>query len=236
MYKNKKFLAIIPARGGSKGLPNKNILSLDGKPVLSYTIESAKSSKYIDEIFLSTDSIDIAAVAKDFGCDIKELRPDHLARDDSKTSDLIDYTLDYYQKRNQEFDYIILLEPTSPLRKKADIDNAIEMLDENSDGVISVGKIGLEHPDIVKRIEQGKIFSYIAKENTAHQRQMLSDAYFPYGVIYIIKTKIFKEKKTFYSDNVIPYFIERWQNYEIDDLCDFVCIESIIKAKKRGLL
>lgn len=239
MYNDKKILAIIPARGGSKGLPQKNIKLLNGKSLIAWTIEHAKASKYIDEICVSTDYKEIADVAEQFGVKVPELRPAKLAEDTTSSMDVVDYILESYDSKGLEFDILILLEPTSPLRKIVDIDNAIELLMQNysADGVVSVGAIQTEHPMIVKKVnEDGKLEPYIEDVKKIFQRQQADKAYFPYGVIYMIKTDIFKQKKMFHTENVIPYFIERWQNYEIDDICDFICIENILKAKNEGLI
>lgn len=239
MYNDQKILAIIPARGGSKGLPDKNIRPLLNKPLIGWTIESAKNSKYIDEICLSTDSKKIADIAEKFGLKVPKLRPQHLAEDNSSTVDVVDYLIKSYEDQNKNFDIIVLLEPTSPLRKDNDIDKAIEMLVENSksDGVVSIGEVQTEHPTIVKKLDNnGHLIPYIENAKKIYQRQQTDKAYFPYGVVYIIKTDIFKQRKSFYTNNVIPYFIERWQNYEVDDLCDFLCIENILKARIEGIL
>ncbi|HEY5590805.1 MAG TPA: acylneuraminate cytidylyltransferase family protein [Paludibacter sp.] len=231
MYNNKRILAIIPARGGSKGLPEKNIKHLRGRPLIGYTIEQAKTSKYIDEIFVSTDSKMIANTAKEFGIIVPFLRPTELAKDTSSSMDVVEHVLSYFENRNTFFDYIVLLEPTSPLRKKDDIDNAIQLAvsNESADGIISLGEVHMEHPMIVKKVnENGNIMSYIDDVKKISQRQQADKAYFPYGVIYMIKTKVFKREKSFYTNNILPYFIERWQNYEVDDIFDFIAIEAIL--------
>ena len=232
MYNTKKILAIIPARGGSKGLPEKNIKPLFGKPLIGWTIEQARECKLIDEIFVSTDSEKIANTAKEFGVDVPFLRPSELANDSSSSMDVVEHVISHFENRNFFFDYIVLLEPTSPLRKKKDLDTAIQMAIENetADGIISLGEVHMEHPMIVKKInEKGKITSYIDHVKKISQRQQADKAYFPYGVIYMIKTDIFKKEKAFYTDNVLPYYIERWQNYEVDDIYDFIAIEAILK-------
>jgi CMP-N,N'-diacetyllegionaminic acid synthase len=230
MINGKKILAIIPARGGSKGLPGKNIRPLLGKPLIAWTIEQAQNSKYIDEIFLSTDSADIAKISEDFGVKTPFLRPKDLSSDLATSTDVVSHVITHYETQELFFDFIILLEPTSPLRKENDIDCAIELLlkNESADGIISLGEIHLEHPMIVKKTNSiGKIVPYVKNLRRISQRQLADEAYFPYGVIYMIKTKIFKRKRSFYTNNIIPYFIERWQNYEVDDICDFYAVEAI---------
>lgn len=234
MYKGLKILAIITARGGSKGLPGKNIKVLQGKPLLAWTIEQAQASKYLDEIFVSTDSEEIALVSKEYGVEVPELRPSYLAMDDTSSMDVLEYTITNLEQKGKSFDYLILLEPTSPLRKWDDIDKMIQLACDNPerDGVISVGKVHTEHPMIVKKVShQGNIIPYNDELKMAYQRQQHDAAYFPYGVGYLIKVSRFKETHAIYTNNVIPYYIERWQNYEIDDIYDFLCIEAIMKEK-----
>ena len=131
MYKGKKILAIVPARGGSKGLPGKNIRPLCGKPLIAWSIEHAQKSKYVDDIFISTDSREIADVAEQYGVSVPELRPDELAKDTAPSSEFIVYTLNKLKSEGKVFDYFILLEPTSPLRDVDDVDKSIEMIIDN---------------------------------------------------------------------------------------------------------
>ncbi len=234
MYLGLKTVAIVTARGGSKGLPGKNIKILNGKPLIGWTLEQIKASELVDEVFVSTDSQKIADVCERFGVPVPELRPDYLAEDSTSSIDVLEYTLQYLKNAGKEFDYFILLEPTSPLRKQKDLDNIIKLAGDNRecDGVISVGEVHMEHPSIVKRITQkGKIAPYLENISGIYQRQQLGKAYFPYGVGYMLKTDILMEKHSIYTDNILPYFIERWQNYEVDDIYDFVCIESIMNME-----
>jgi len=238
MYRQNKILAIITARGGSKGLFKKNIMLLDGKPLLGWTIEQAKNCEYIDKIFVSTDCPEIAGVSEQFGVKVPALRPPELATDAASSMDVVEHVINSLEKAGEIFDYIVLLEPTSPLRKKDDLANAIKQLidDGNADGIISMGEVHMEHPMIVKKIsDTNRICSYIPDVKKITQRQQADKAYFPYGVIYMVKTSVFKAKKLFYTDNAIPYLIDRWQNYEIDDIWDFVCIEAILTKKRSEL-
>ena len=229
-----KFLAIIPARGGSKGLPRKNIKPLLGKPLIAWTIEQALNSKYIDKVVVSTDDEEIAEISKEYGAEVPFLRPKELARDDSPTIDAIMHAINWFEERGEFFDILVLLEPTSPLRKRNDIDNALELLINNietADAIVSVGEVHLENPYIMKKIENGYVKPFIEIDKDFYQRQQLPKVYFPYGVIYASKIETLKKYKTFYQERTIPYFIERWQNYEIDDIYDFICIESILRYK-----
>ena len=236
MLNGNTFLAIITARGGSKGLPEKNIRELRGKPLITWTLESVKKSKYIDRCFISTDSRKIAEVCKKEGFEIPELRPRELAEDNSSSVDVVAYTIDYLKREGEKYDYFILLEPTSPLRADEDIDKMIQLTVKNPEknGVISVGRIHMEHPAIVKRINsEGCIVPYGSTQSMIYQRQQEDEAYFPYGVGYLIKISEFEKYKSIYLENIVPYIIERWQNYEIDDIYDFYCVEKIMEM--RGL-
>ncbi len=234
MYKGKRVLAIVPARGGSKGLPGKNIRPLAGKPLIGWTLESAKKSKYLDEIFVSTDSQKIADVAETFGVKVPELRPEELASDTATSASVVLYTIDYFRKQGKDFDYILLLEPTSPMRKEDDVDNAIALACEHPDkaGVVSLGEVHMEHPSIVKKITDKSIIEPYVEAQKVTRRQQLDKAYFPYGVVYLVRTDYFEKNQLFYGKDSLPYIIERWQCYEIDDIYDFTAIEAILKYQK----
>lgn len=238
MYQGKSILAVVTARGGSKGLPGKNIKILKGKPLIAWTIEQIKKSKLIDETFISTDSLEIANVCETLGITVPELRPAELAEDTTSSMDVLIYTLKLFEAKNKIFDYLLLLEPTSPLRKENDIDNIIKIACDNpeADGVVSLGRVHMEHPGIVKRIgEGGFIEPYMKHGPTFYQRQLEDEAYFPYGVGYLVRVDKFKRAKTIYMEKMLPYIIERWQNYEVDDIYDFCCIEAVMRMEKRKL-
>ncbi len=231
MYKDKTVLGIIPARGGSKGLPRKNVLELSGKPLIAWSIERALSSRYLDKVIVSTDDNEIAEIAEKYGAEVPFLRPKELAEDTTPTIDVVEHVIHYYENKDNKFDYIALLEPTSPLRKESDIDNAIQQLvnhENDADGLVSVGEVHLEHPSIMKKIKDIYIAPFESVEKSITRRQELDRVYFPYGVIYLVKTEKLLNNRTFYQERTIPYYIERWQNYEIDDIYDFKCIEAVM--------
>ena len=237
MYKKNKILVLIPARGGSKGLPGKNIRPLLGKPLIAWLIEQALGSRYMDRLVVSTESSDIAAIARKHGADVPFLRPKELATDKASTIDAIIHAVNFFKQRGESFDYIALLEPTSPLRNKGDIDRAIKRLidhQDKADSLVSVGQVHMEHPAIVKKINSQGVVPYCPGFEKVFRRQDLNKAYFPYGVIYLSKLALLIETRTFYQKKTIPYFIERWQNYEVDDIVDFYCIEAIMKKKIKG--
>jgi CMP-N,N'-diacetyllegionaminic acid synthase len=205
--------------------------------MISYTIGQALKSGYLDKSVVSTDAPDIRKTAVSMGMDVID-RPPEYSKDDSPIIDAIKHVLDSLTRKGETFDVIVLLEPTSPLRADGDIDKAIELLINNweeADGLASVGEIALESPYIAKTIKNGYIKPLIESGKKASRRQDLDKTYFPYGVIYISKTDKLLATGTFYQERTIPFFIERWQNYEVDDIYDFIAIEAIIKhmrAKK----
>ena len=234
MYMGKSVLAVVTARGGSKGLPGKNIKEMCGKPLICWTLSALKDSMYVDRVFISTDYKSIAEVCENEGFAVDELRPSSLAQDNTSSIEVLEYTIKKLADKGEEYDYVLVLEPTSPLRKHNDIDNIIKLAVENddSDGVISVGKVHLEHPSIIKRINgQGRLCQYSEYIQQTCRRQDEDDAFFPYGVGYLIKSKVLLEKRVIYTDSILPFYIERWQNYEIDDIYDFLCVECIMKEK-----
>ncbi len=234
MYKNKTFLAIIPARGGSKGLPKKNIKELCGKPLIAWSIEAGLKSKYLDEVMVTTDSQEIADISNQYGANVPFLRPDELASDTATSFDAIKHTLDYYNnEQNKEFDYIVLLEPTSPLREPSDIDRAIEILfDSGADSIVGICKTEDQNPSfLVTKDMENFICGYENKEMKVLRRQDIKDVYFFEGTIYISKTNILLSKKTFYHENTIGYEVPKYKSLEIDDIDDFVMVEAIMKHK-----
>jgi CMP-N,N'-diacetyllegionaminic acid synthase len=234
MYNGKTFLAIIPARGGSKGLPRKNILPLLGKPLIVWTIEQAKKSKYLDRIIVSTEDEEIMKVSKSFSAEVLQ-RPKDLAQDNTPTSDVIIHVIETLEKEGYKYDFIVLLEPTSPLRKDDDIDNAIKIIvDTNSISLVSVTNSDKIDLNFVFLLEDNKLKSifYGSEFNILPiNRQDFTKIYYPEGTIYISETFNYIKRKTFYHNETRAFIVEKWQAYEIDDIYDFVCIESILKYK-----
>lgn len=235
MINSKRVIAIIPARGGSKGLPGKNIRPLLGKPLLNWTIEAAKNSKFVDQICVTTDSPEIAAVAQESDIDVPFMRPAELAGDTVSSFAVVEHALNFYSNVGQKFDYIVLLEPTSPIRKPTDIDamlQKLEDLSDNFDAVISVGKVNIDRSLIMKQI--GNSLVRIDSGPLLSRRQDWPDEYFPFGVAYISKVNVILYERTFYPQRLTHYVIDRYQHFEIDDIYDFICVEQVMKQKGLG--
>jgi len=234
MIQDKTILALIPARGGSKGLPRKNILPLLGKPLLAWTIEQALASQYLDKVMVSTDDEEIARIARDYSAEVPFLRPAELATDTATTIAVIHHALAFYKERGIGFNYLALLEPTSPLRAEGDIDKSIKLLADHeaeADSLVSLGEVHMEHPSLIKKIENNYVKPYEPTGEIITRRQDFSKVYFPYGVIYLSKITSLEATNTFYQERTIPFFIQRWQNYEVDDIYDLKCIEAVINCK-----
>lgn len=236
MIKSKKVLAVIPARGGSKGLPGKNIRPLLGKPLIVWTIESAKKSKFIDQICVSTDSPEIAAVAESAGVKVPFLRPAELAGDKSTSFEAVKHAIDFYRNLGQEFEYIVLLEPTSPIRKKTDIDVMLEKLNNlspNFDSIVSIGATNFSTSLLLEIVDKTEMRFNAITQIT--RRQDDPTHFYPFGVAYISKIKVLLDEKTFYPKRQTYFIIDRSQCYEIDDIYDFICVEQILKLKDASL-
>lgn len=227
-------LAIIPARGGSKGVPHKNIKMLAGKPLIYYAIKAAQESKNIDKIIVSTDSIKIADVAKSLGAEVPFLRPSELALDTSKAIDAYLFTV---EKLNNEFgesieDFVVLL-PTAPLRTAKDIDNSIEIFyEKKAETVISVRES--EHPPTwYKKInEVGVLEDYFKLSDNSLNRQESEKTYLPNGAIYIFNYNSLKSNYYYYNEKTYPYVMSNENSVDIDTELDFMLAELLIKKNK----
>ena len=233
MIEEKKVLAVIPARGGSKGLQNKNILPLVDKPLIAWSIEAAQKSRFIDQCIVSTDDVKISNIAKKYGCEVPFKRPAHLARDESTTFDVLKHSINFFKKQSIEFDYLVLVEPTSPLRSSTDIDNAILSLHNKrdiADSIVGVSKIEATHPAFSLRIKKNSLIKpYIGNSFRVLRRQEIEELYFFEGSIYISDVKILLKEKTFYHEKTLPYIVPRWQSLEIDEMIDLMTAETILK-------
>jgi CMP-N,N'-diacetyllegionaminic acid synthase len=235
MINNKKIIAIIPARGGSKGLPGKNIRILAGKPLMAWTIEQANCSNYIDKVIVSTEDNEIAEIARKYEAEVPFLRPKELARDDSPTIDVIIHAINWFEEKGNYFDIVVLLEPTSPLRDVEDIDKCIEMLISNptAKAIVSVAKLESAHPEFNVTIsDEGLIRKLNGTTNfNVLRRQELEEIYFFEGSVYISETLSLKQERTFYHESTLAYVVPKYKSLEIDEICDFICIEALMKAK-----
>jgi len=233
VYKGKTILFIIPARGGSKDLPNKNIKLLLRKPLVAWTIGQAKNSKYVDRIVVSTDDKKIVDISKRYGLELPFIRPKKLATDKAKMIDVIMHALEWLKNKGQKFDIVALLQPTSPLRTSRDIDYSIEMLfRKNCRAVISVCKAE-HHPLWSNTLEPDHSMKNFLRENINNKsRQELPKYYRLNGAIYLAFYKYLKQNKGFFGKNTLAYIMPRERSVDIDNILDFWLAEAIIKRRK----
>ncbi len=235
MYKGRKFLAIITARGGSKGLKDKNIKSLNGKPLIAYTIEAATESNIFDKVIVSTDSEQIADVSREYGAEIPFIRPKELATDEAKSADVVLHALDYYKKQNENYDYFILLQPTSPLRTGEDLSNAADLILEKGGNSV-VGVCEVEHSPLwTNELPRSlSLEGFLHKEIINTRRQDLPVYYRINGALYICKPEIFWASRDFFGDKSYAYIMTKEASVDIDDETDFLFAELLLKQRKNG--
>jgi N-acylneuraminate cytidylyltransferase/CMP-N,N'-diacetyllegionaminic acid synthase len=223
-------VAIIPARGGSKGLPDKNIKFLAGKPMIAWTIEAALSCKVIERVFVSTEDRDIASIAQKYGAEAPFLRPKKLASDTSSSVDVAIHTLQWLEE-SEHFkpDFLLLLQPTSPLRTAKDIHETIELqARHNADAIISVCQT--PHPPhwIMRFASDGSLVPYFGTPEVS-RRQDAKPAYQLNGANYLVRTEILVNQKTFFPKNTFGYIMPFNRSIDIDTAWDFQLADLILK-------
>lgn len=228
-------LAIIPARGGSKGLPGKNIRPLNGKPLIQYTIEAALESKAVDHVIVSTDDLQIAEIAKMGGADVPFIRPDCLASDTASAVDVYIHAVEYIMNaKNNTIKKFIVLLPTAPMRTSKHIDQAVSLFyEKKAETVISVKEA--ETPpgwymnvDVAGRIVNA---GFGIKNSIVSNRQVNDSYYIPNGAIYILDYHLLKDQRTYYSENTYGYLMSRNDSVDIDTIDDFEYVEFLMKKK-----
>ncbi len=233
MISNKNVLAITLARGGSKSIYKKNIALLKNKPLISYTINAALDSKYIDEYIISTDDKEIADVAENLGATIPFLRPENLSSDTASSADALIHAVNAYEEiTKKKYDYIIELMCTNPFKSGEMIDDIISTLDTNekADAVITVERLLDHHPARIKKIENGYIRDFCVEEELESRRQDLKpEAYIRNGNIYALRRDLLMIQKARYGTNFcIPYYKEDVPSANIDEPSDFYKAESLL--------
>lgn len=219
-------IAIITARGGSKGLPRKNILPFCGKPLIAHTIEAAKNCQVIDRILVSTDDNEIAEVSQAFGAEVPFMRPEELASDTVGSRDVLLHALQFLEMRGEPVDSFCLLQPTSPLRTAADIDEAFEIFQaKKADSVLSVSPY--EHP-IQWALEVRDGGRILPRENqVAARRQEMIEYCRPNGAIYLFRTDFFKISTGYIGENSYGYIMPPEKSMDIDTPLNFIVAEAI---------
>ncbi|WFN35003.1 acylneuraminate cytidylyltransferase family protein [Methanogenium sp. S4BF] len=227
LFMVKSIIAIIPARGGSKGIPQKNIKMLGDKPLIAYTIEESLKSKYLDHVFVSTEDPEIGEISKTFGSEVIE-RPTALSEDTSKSVDAILHAIEYLEKKNIQTQIVVLLQPTSPLRNTEDIDAAIKLfLDNECDSVISVCEP--DHSPFWCFTFNGEYLQPLFNEKYDNKRrQDLPRVFMPNGAIYVSSPESIRRLTGFIGNKVIPYCMPPERSIDIDTPLDFTIAEVLI--------
>lgn len=230
-----KVLAIIPARGGSKGVKNKNIRLVAGEPLIAYAIESARESQLLTRFVVSTDSPHIAAIASDRRCPVL-IRPPELALDDTPIAPVMKQVLGVCQEQfKEQYDILVLLQPTSPIRSGKDIDAVIRMFDDKrTDAVVSVVAMHDIHPARMYRLSLDNELLPLDQRFEASRRQDIEPVYYRNGAIYAIRKETFLAKETLMVPNKKAYIMPLEQLVNIDDERDLAVAEVLVKLWKNA--
>jgi len=230
-------LGVITARGGSKGIPGKNIKPLGGKPLISYTIRSAQSSKLITDLIVSTDDKEIARVSEENGARVPFIRPGELALDDVKHLPVMKHALVFMEKlMKKRYDYIVILQPTSPFRLPEDIDETLAKLIQcGADSAVSLVEIEENHPMKIKKMEGDRVLPYFEEETEGLPRQELPVAYKRSGAVYAMKRETLMEKNSLFGEIVVGYIVSKERSIDIDNPLDFIKAEYMLaELEKKG--
>ncbi|MCK4503197.1 MAG: acylneuraminate cytidylyltransferase family protein [Desulfuromonadales bacterium] len=234
MYNGQRILAVIPARSGSKGLPGKNIRELAQKPLIAWSIEAGRQSRYIDTLTVSTDSQEIARVASFWGGDVPFIRPAELAQDDSKGIDAIFHAIHWHRENGDQFDLILVLQPTSPLRTALDIDQAIELFfKKNANAIVSVCQTS-HHPWWANTLpEDGNMKNFLRPELQNTNRQELPIFYQLNGAIYLADIPFLEKTRSFITDGTFASPMSPENSIDIDNMLDFRLASSLLVEREK---
>lgn len=230
-----KVLGIIPARGGSKGVPRKNIKVLGDKPLISYTIEIAKAAPSISTLIVSTDDNEIAKVARKYGAEIPFLRPEELSTDTTPMVSVLKHVISFYAQKEEIFDAICLLQPTTPFRTVEDIENCVDIMTKtNADTVITTVRV----PDVFNPYwvytQKGETLSLSVAGETKPRRQDLPLAFGRAGSVYLMKPDNVMKNNSLYGNKIMGYEIPHERNINIDTLSDWEKAECFLKRNNDG--
>lgn len=233
MIENKKILAIIPARGGSKGIPRKNVKAISGKPMIQYTIEAAKECPYIDKVVVSTEDEEIADISMRAGAIVPFSRPEELATDEAKTIDVVMHAVEFYERKAERFDIIVLLQPTSPLRNAEDITKALEYFMRNEQrSLVTVSEVS-ESPILMRNFNKENKLEKIMEEDSDVRRQDMKKFYRINGAIYINKASELNANTSF-NDNEMGFVLTQEHGIDVDEPQDLVVAEYYLSQACDG--
>ena len=233
MMKKETIVAVITARGGSKGIPQKNLRTVLGKPLIAYTIEAALNAKTVTRAIVSTDNETIAQVSEQYGAEIPFLRPQHLATDTATTIAVLQHAITYLGKQEgYSTDIVVCLQPTSPLRSAEDIDQSINLcLRTGADSVVSLCQ-AKHHPFWMKKIADGRVYPLLEEDEQHYtRRQDLPPVYQLNGALYVTRTKVLLEENRMLGEHTVPYIMSQERSIDIDTTADLQIAECILKKE-----
>jgi len=225
-----KILYVIPARGGSKGIPHKNIKLLAGKPLIYYSIDVARALTSDENICVSTDDNEIIKVVENYGLKVPFKRPDYLATDTATSNDVLLHAIEYYEAKGKYYDVIVLLQPTSPLRKIEQLKEALKMYKDDLDMVVSVKE---SHAPAVLCNENEDGFLELSFNKSGARRQDISNFYEYNGAIYIISIEMLKKNSLAGLTHIKKYVMDDETSIDIDTLLDWLVVENILSDLKK---
>jgi CMP-N,N'-diacetyllegionaminic acid synthase len=228
-----RIAAVIPARGGSKGIPRKNMRDLAGKPLIAYTVEAALKSKILRRVVVSTDDVEIAEVAKSYGAEVPFLRPAELAKDDTPGLLVIQHAVKYMEENEAlKLDVVVVLQPTSPLRSEKYIDEAVEkLLRTGADSVITVCKVR-HHPFWSFTVKGERLYPFSEKGITIGRRQDLPEIYAVNGAVYAVRRDVLFEQNSVFGRDTRAILMLHEESVDIDDYFDLFVAEMMLKYWK----
>ena len=228
-------LFVITARGGSKGVPRKNIRMLGDKPLIAYKIIAAKKCQFEKRIIVSTDDKEIAEISRKYGAEVPFIRPNELATDTASSADVLQHAMNWIKLNSQEtYDCVCVLEPSSPFASYRDLDKALQLIEQiGADTLVSVKEVEVTKNFIHSLDKDGKLseFYFAIKDLPSVRRQEQKKEYTMNGCMYIAKWDYFMKNKLFYSVNSIPYIMSQESSIEIDTYLDYEIACRVIESK-----
>ncbi len=228
-----RILALIPARGGSKGVPRKNIREVGGKPLITWTLETALAAQHLfARITVSTDDEEIATVARGCGAEVPFLRPAELSADTAKTLPVIQHALRFLEaEEGRHYDWVCLLQPTDPFRTVEDLEKAVALACEGGcDSVISVVQVSAHHPILMKRIEAGCLLPYCIEEKEGTRRQDYEPpAYMRNGAIYLTRRDVLMLQNSLWGETIHPYVMPAERSVSVDTELDLELVDLLLR-------
>ena len=230
-----KILAVIPARGGSKSVLRKNIVKVNGKPLISYTINAALMVDCLTDVVVSTDDSEIANISRDLGAQVPFIRPEDLASDEAQSAPVIEHALNFMEnEKGIKYDAVLMLQPTSPLRTSIHIKESIDLfLSQECDSVVSVVSVGGNHPFRMKRLVGNQLVNYIDQGFwDMRPRQNLPDVYIRNGAIYLIDRDVIINQHQLIGSKCLGYVMSDTESANIDTPIDLMLTELLIKEQR----